>query len=97
VRLSEENGLENYISSVVSTASRQSDREVNVGCLLPHGGWLSAVVFNLAVLKTTHGDLTEFLLCNIYKSSPYLTGNTLRLRYKAQPVNAVWGNSRCLL
>jgi hypothetical protein len=26
-----------------------------------------------------------------------LTGNTLRLRYKAQPVNAVWGNSRCLL
>jgi hypothetical protein len=29
--------------------------------------------------------------------SPYLTGNTLRLRYTAQPVNAVWGNSRCLL
>jgi hypothetical protein len=29
--------------------------------------------------------------------SPYLTGNTLRLRYRAQPVNAVWGNSRCLL
>jgi hypothetical protein len=28
---------------------------------------------------------------------PYLIGNTLRLRYKAQPVNAVWGNSRCLL
>jgi hypothetical protein len=26
---------------------------------------------------------------NIYKSSSYLTGNTLRLRYKAQPVNAV--------
>jgi hypothetical protein len=22
---------------------------------------------------------------------------TLRLRYRAQPVNAVWGNSRCLL
>jgi hypothetical protein len=34
---------------------------------------------------------------NIYKSSPYLTGNTLRLRYKAQPVNAVWGNSHCFL
>jgi hypothetical protein len=31
------------------------------------------------------------------KLSPYLTGNTLRLRYKAQPVNAVQGNSRCLL
>jgi hypothetical protein len=29
--------------------------------------------------------------------SPYLTGNTLHLYYKAQPVNAVWGNSRCLL
>jgi hypothetical protein len=25
------------------------------------------------------------------------TGNTSRLRYRAQPVNAVWGNSRCLL
>jgi hypothetical protein len=32
----------------------------------------------------------------IYKNSSYLTGNTLRLRYKAQPVNAVGGNSRCL-
>jgi hypothetical protein len=40
---------------------------------------------------------TALLLNNIYKSSPYLTGNTLRLRYKAQPVNAVWGNSSCLL
>jgi hypothetical protein len=29
--------------------------------------------------------------------SPYLTGNTSRLRYRAQPVNVVWGNSRCLL
>jgi hypothetical protein len=35
--------------------------------------------------------------CNVYVFSSYLTGNTLRLRYKAQPVNAVWGNSRCLL
>jgi hypothetical protein len=25
--------------------------------------------------------------------SLYLTGNTLRLQYKAQPVNAVWGSS----
>jgi hypothetical protein len=40
---------------------------------------------------------SEYLLNNIYKCSPYLTGNTLRLHYKAQPVNAVWGNSRCLL
>jgi hypothetical protein len=37
------------------------------------------------------------LLNSTYKFSSYLTGNTLRLRYKAQPVNAVYGNSRCLL
>jgi hypothetical protein len=32
---------------------------------------------------------TEFFLNTVYKLSPYLTGNTLRLPYKAQPVNAV--------
>jgi hypothetical protein len=32
-----------------------------------------------------------------HRYSPYLTGNTLRLRYRDQQVNAVWGNSRCLL
>jgi hypothetical protein len=32
-----------------------------------------------------------------HRYSPYLTGNTLHLRYRDQPVNAVWGNSRCLL
>jgi hypothetical protein len=32
---------------------------------------------------------------NIY--SPYLTGNTLHTRYRAQPVNVVMGNRRCLL
>jgi hypothetical protein len=31
----------------------------------------------------------EFLQNYIYKFSSYLTGNTLRLRYKAQPVNAI--------
>jgi hypothetical protein len=35
--------------------------------------------------------------CNTYKCAAYLTGDTSRLRYIAQPVNAVWGNSRCLL
>jgi hypothetical protein len=40
---------------------------------------------------------TEFRLHNIYKFSPYLTGNILRLRFKAQPVSAVKGNNRCLL
>jgi hypothetical protein len=37
---------------------------------------------------TLSGQNAEFY--NIYKSSPYLTGNTLRLRYKAQPVNAAY-------
>jgi hypothetical protein len=32
---------------------------------------------------------TEFLLNSIYKFSPYLTGNILRLHYKDQPINAV--------
>jgi hypothetical protein len=31
----------------------------------------------------------EFSLNFIQKFSSYLTGNTLRLRYKAQPINAV--------
>jgi hypothetical protein len=39
----------------------------------------------------------ELFSNNIGSFSPYLTGHTLRLRYRAQPVNAVWGNSRCLL
>jgi hypothetical protein len=37
--------------------------------------------------NTLCGQNAEF--CNIYKFSSYLTGNTLRPRYKAQPVNAV--------
>jgi hypothetical protein len=32
-----------------------------------------------------------------HKSSSYFTGNTLRLRYREQPVNTSQGNSRCLL
>jgi hypothetical protein len=32
---------------------------------------------------------TEVLLSNIQESSSYLTGNTLRFRYKAQQINAV--------
>jgi hypothetical protein len=37
--------------------------------------------------NTLCGQNVEF--CNIYKSSSYLTRNTLRLHYRAQPVNAV--------
>jgi hypothetical protein len=51
----------------------------------------------LHVLVVVNPLKTEFLLSDIYRSSLYLTGNTLRLHYRAQPVNAVWGNSRCLL
>jgi hypothetical protein len=69
-------------------------------------------IFNHDFIKCAHHELQKFckdsymctsplkteILHNFtYKSSPYLTGNTLRLHYKAQPVNAVWGNSRCLL
>jgi hypothetical protein len=46
----------------------------------------------VAVYCENHTEHTD-----IYKLSSYLTGNTSRLRYKAQPVNAVWGNSHCLL
>jgi hypothetical protein len=38
-------------------------------------------------INTLSGQNAEF--CNIYKFNSYLTGNTLRLRYKAQPVTAV--------
>jgi hypothetical protein len=30
------------------------------------------------------------------KLSSYVTGNTLRLRYKDQSVNAVWGSNRAI-
>jgi hypothetical protein len=46
-------------------------------------------VFTSACKVVLNPSKTEFLRNNIYKSSLYLTGNTLRLRYKAQPVNAV--------
>jgi hypothetical protein len=39
----------------------------------------------VAVHRENHTEHTN----NIYKFSSYLTGNTLRLRYKDQPVNAV--------
>jgi hypothetical protein len=39
----------------------------------------------------------KWIINNIKVFSSYLTGNTLRLRYEAQPVNAVYGNSHCLL
>jgi hypothetical protein len=49
----------------------------------------------VAVCCEKHTEHTDIYI--IYKLSSYLTGNTSRLRYKAKPVNAVWGNSRCFL
>jgi hypothetical protein len=42
-----------------------------------------------------HITLTS-LPAPLIHGTAYLTGDTSRLRYRAQPVNAVWGNSRCL-
>jgi len=39
---------------------------------------------------------TEINLCYISEYSPYLAVNILRLGYKNQSVNAVYGNNRCL-
>jgi hypothetical protein len=36
-----------------------------------------------------HPFMQNAEFCNIYKFSSYLTGNTLLLRYKAQPVHSV--------
>jgi hypothetical protein len=49
----------------------------------------------VAVCCENHTEHTD-TLCG-QNAEFVLTGNTLRLHYKAQPVNAVWGNSRCLL
>jgi hypothetical protein len=46
----------------------------------------------VAVYCENHTDHIN-TLCGHFSS--YLTGNTLRLRYKAQQVNAVWGYTRC--
>jgi hypothetical protein len=45
--------------------------------------------YNEANVKVLNPLKNEFLENNIYKSGSYLTGDTLRLCYKDQPVNAV--------
>jgi uncharacterized protein YfdQ (DUF2303 family) len=56
----------------------------------------------IAVYRENHTEHTNTLcgqnaeFYNIHKFSSYLTENTFCLSYKAQPVNAVQGNSRCL-
>jgi hypothetical protein len=51
----------------------------------------------VAVYCENHMEHTNTLSNNIQEFSPYLTGNKLRLHYKAQMVISVRGNSRCLL
>jgi hypothetical protein len=70
-----------------------------LGMLCRDGNGLFSTGFiPLLVSLTVFNPLkTEFLHNFICTFSSYLTGNTSRLRHKAQPVNAVWGNSRCLL
>jgi hypothetical protein len=67
--------------------------------------WLKNVDGSLNVRNRTPGNLRVFedsvntsktIFSNINKSNSFLTGNTSQIRYRAQPVNAVWGNSRCL-
>jgi hypothetical protein len=51
----------------------------------------------IAVYCENHTEHINTLCGQNAEFSYYLTGNTLRLRYKDQPVNAVKGNNRCLL
>jgi hypothetical protein len=44
-----------------------------------------------------HHTKHAYIYIYICKHSSYLSENTLHLRYRGQPVNAVWGNSRYLL
>jgi hypothetical protein len=51
---------------------------------------LRQMLFTMRTIRhtdTLRGQNAQF--CNIYKSSSYLTGNTLHNCYKAQPINAV--------
>jgi hypothetical protein len=63
-----------------------------------HGRWVAGLS-QIYYHRMFNPSKTESLLNNIIhiQSSPYLTGNTLRLRYRDQPVNVVYGNSLCLL
>jgi hypothetical protein len=65
---------------------------------IPFFGFESSRQCPLVLLSEAR--LIKFLqlyLNNIQEFSPYLTRNTFHLCYKVQPINAVWGNSRCFL
>jgi hypothetical protein len=50
---------------------------------------------SVAVYCENHTEHTDTLCWQNLEF--YLTGKHLRLRYKPQPVNAVWGKNHCLL
>jgi hypothetical protein len=62
-------------------------------CPAPVSGGPTTLYINTELFIT----LLETLTTNICISIPDLAGDTSHLLYRAQPVNAVWGNSRCLL
>jgi hypothetical protein len=50
-----------------------------------------------ALFRETVAVYSENRTGHTYILSSCFTGNTSRLRYRTQPVNAVWGNSRSVL
>jgi hypothetical protein len=74
-----------YINSVRTSQETHYVSTTKPNQLMLFGG-------TVAVYCGNHTEHTD-----VYKFSSYLTGNTLHLRYNAQPDNVVWGNSHCLL
>jgi hypothetical protein len=74
-----------------------SDEKTGLSFIIAAGSRQRKSFSGLAVYCENHTEHTNTLCGQNAESSSYLTGNTLHLCYKAQPVNAVWGNNRCLL
>jgi hypothetical protein len=71
----------------------QSGRDLKLRNSYTVGNYVAQYVDNhinyWAIFTHINPLKTGFLLNNIWEFSSYLTGNVLRRRYKAQPVNAV--------
>jgi hypothetical protein len=75
----------NYITSAILPLASLSVQKESSFHYLPDSTNFLPVLFTKIVNPLKHAISSEW----VYTLSPYLTGNTLRLRYKAQPVNAV--------